>query len=287
MTAMRGTNASERAGEMLAPSLRRAGLFVLVTYAATWLAALPALLEVQGSMTLGSIPARVLEYAQLAMPTIVAVVFVVATRGMEGLRQLLGQAARWRFAAGYYVYALFLLPAVMLLGVGLYMLLGGEVDGPLLKMPSVAIWVGLVRVAVGEEFGWRGYATPGLLGRFGSLGASLLVGVAWACWHVPFFLIPGSSVYGAPFPLFFTQIVLFSILYTWLYLRTGSLLSVILLHVSQDFAFYAVPAATIAWPQVLLVLLVAAALTAVMLPRPLFGRGYAPRGVEAAPPASG
>ena len=41
----------------------------------------------------------------------------------------------------------------------------------------------------GEEIGWRGYLLPRLSGRVGLPAASLIVGVIWACWHLPFFFI--------------------------------------------------------------------------------------------------
>ena len=92
---MRDTTQSSQAAEQgWRPTLRQGWLFVAVTYALTWLAALPAIIEAQGSLALGSAPAKVLEYAQLAMPTLVALGFVVISKGLGGLKWLLGQALR-------------------------------------------------------------------------------------------------------------------------------------------------------------------------------------------------
>jgi membrane protease YdiL (CAAX protease family) len=46
---------------------------------------------------------------------------------------------------------------------------------------------------VNEEPGWRGFALPRLQARFGHLGAALTLGVLWAGWHLPLFLIHGWS----------------------------------------------------------------------------------------------
>jgi membrane protease YdiL (CAAX protease family) len=37
----------------------------------------------------------------------------------------------------------------------------------------------------GEENGWRGYGMPVALQRWGPVGASLAIGLAWASWHYP------------------------------------------------------------------------------------------------------
>jgi membrane protease YdiL (CAAX protease family) len=44
---------------------------------------------------------------------------------------------------------------------------------------------------LGEEPGWRGYALPRLEHRFGPVGATLLLALLWAGWHIPLLFYPG------------------------------------------------------------------------------------------------
>lgn len=41
----------------------------------------------------------------------------------------------------------------------------------------------------GEEVGWRGFATPHLLARFGRFRATLIVAGLWVLWHAPLFVL--------------------------------------------------------------------------------------------------
>ena len=87
-----------------------------------------------------------------------------------------------------------------------------------------------------EEPGWRGYALDRLQTLYSALGASLVLGVIWALWHLPLFFIegtyqnllgPGSWRYW----LFFVAILPGSVISTWVYNNTGrSVLAVVLLH---------------------------------------------------------
>jgi membrane protease YdiL (CAAX protease family) len=61
----------------------------------------------------------------------------------------------------------------------------------------------------------------------------LIIGLIWALWHLPLFLIPGTSQHemGVPFIGFLIKLTSSSVLYTWLYNNTRrSLWSAILLH---------------------------------------------------------
>lgn len=70
---------------------------------------------------------------------------------------------------------------------------------------------------IGEEIGWRGFALPGLLERANALLASVALGVIWAVWHLPAFVLPGFPQSGGPFLLFTAALVAQSVLITWIY----------------------------------------------------------------------
>jgi membrane protease YdiL (CAAX protease family) len=86
-------------------------------------------------------------------------------------------------------------------------------------------------VQAGEEIGWRGYALPRLARSLGLGGASIVLGIIWACWHLPFFFIPGSDNAGQSFPVYLLAVTAISVAMAWLYWRTkGSLLLTMLMH---------------------------------------------------------
>jgi len=45
----------------------------------------------------------------------------------------------------------------------------------------------------GEEIGWRSFALPRMTARFGLPLSTLLLGILWACWHLPLFFVKGAK----------------------------------------------------------------------------------------------
>jgi membrane protease YdiL (CAAX protease family) len=114
-----------------------------------------------------------------------------------------------------------------------YSLLGGEfVSTGIPLVVFLVILLGTLTINGGiEEFGWRGYLLPRLQQRWSPIVASLIVGVAWALWHLPMYVVPGAVYYGQPFWLFGSLVVLMSFWYTWLYnASNGRILPVVFLH---------------------------------------------------------
>jgi hypothetical protein len=102
----------------------------------------------------------------------------------------------------------------------------------------------------GEEIGWRGYALPHLATRLGLGRASVVLGLIWACWHLPlFYLFPNVDKYRQSFPVYALQVTAMSVAIAWLYAHTrGSLLLAMLMHAAgnnfKDIVPSTVPGAT-------------------------------------------
>ena len=86
-----------------------------------------------------------------------------------------------------------------------------------------------------EELGWRGVALPRLQRSYPALVASLFIGVVWFAWHLPLFLVAGSSQAGVPVYYYTLAVVALSVVFTWLYNETGgSALMTVVLHESVN-----------------------------------------------------
>lgn len=91
--------------------------------------------------------------------------------------------------------------------------------------PTAFLLIGFVVGAL-EEVGWRGYAQESLQRDMSVLSAGLVIGVFWALWHLPLFLINGTYQQGlgigtGAFWVFHLMIILSSPLYGWLYNAAG------------------------------------------------------------------
>jgi hypothetical protein len=93
-----------------------------------------------------------------------------------------------------------------------------------------------------EELGWLGLLLPALLRQVRRAAAAVIVGGAWALWHLPLFYIAGSLQSAIPFWLFAINIIAACLIYTWLFLRSaGSLVPSVSLYTFQDVSLAVAP----------------------------------------------
>ena len=176
-------------------------------------------------------------------PTISAAILIRFSEGREGVRNLLKKVFRWRVDIGWYLVVLFGVAALAYLGIGLGMIFG--VPAPQLTLPAglprsaLIAFLPLFFVAnifmggpLAEDIGWRGYILPKMREEMPALKASLILGVIWAIWHLPFFLFPGWRliVGGIPFLWFALLTASWSVLFAWVYVNTESILMPVLFH---------------------------------------------------------
>ena len=88
----------------------------------------------------------------------------------------------------------------------------------------------------GEEWGWRGYLLPRLLGRFSIIPTLLISGIIWGIWHAPITLIGhnyGLGYAGYPFTGIAAMClfcIVLGVFMSYVTLRTGSCLPAVFAH---------------------------------------------------------
>lgn len=104
-----------------------------------------------------------------------------------------------------------------------------------LAVPTVVFIGGALGLplALGEEYGWRGYLLQRLL-PLGEIKATLIVGLIWTVWRLPILLIglnyPEQSLVKV-LPVFGITVLLMAFPFTWLYMDSrASVIAVALMH---------------------------------------------------------
>lgn len=181
------------------------------------------------------------------MPSLIGLAMAFVVGGKQGGQNLLHSAGRWRVHPRYWLIAWFGPLAIYVIGLGIYLIMGGENPSFTVfrqELYLLPIWLVVVFLpingAVGEELGWRGYALPRLQQRSGPLIASLVIGAIWGIWHLPSFFNPTSvqSSLGLVFLIpFVVGTISNSVIMTWLYNRAkaSALVAGIIWHAATDF----------------------------------------------------
>ena len=183
-------------------------------------------------------------------PTAAALLLSLAIGGFGEVRTLLARVSRWRMGWVWYVLAVLFAPLAGLGGVAIYTALGhnpGAVRWDHWWVIAAFYGVSVFFGPLLEETGWRGFAQPILLNRYGVFVTGMMTGTIWTFWHSPlWFAAEGSSLSGGHFSaigllcywLFLTGQ---SIVVAWMLSRTrGSVLIAMLVHQGMN-------ASAVAW----------------------------------------
>jgi uncharacterized protein len=230
------------------PHRRRALLsFFAIVFGSTWVLQLPAILVQHGCLAGPSdryMPLVVLGYF---VPMIAALVQSRRALGGGGVRALLRPFGAWRIAPSWYLLALAHPAAILTVAMILARLVAGSSLGNVLYPPTApAQTAAMFVIPFAEQIPWRGFAYPHLERRCGPLGASLVVGAAWALFHLQkqSLLGPGLAI-GVALSILLLM-TSGTVVCTWFYRRTGSMLVVVIANagIYLDNSTYALPANT-------------------------------------------
>lgn len=176
-------------------------------------------------------------------PALAAVALTARQGGVRGVRALLRRSFDGGRvpAKGWYVPALLLYPAVVVVSYALMRLTGADLpDARVPLVPTLLLAAGMFAAALCEELGWAGYATEPLRARWGYLAAGLILGGVWAVWHwVPLLAVGRSVSWIAWWSL---HTVAARVIMVWLFGRMGgSVFAMTLFHASMNMAWQLFP----------------------------------------------
>jgi len=170
-------------------------------------------------------------------PALGALLVTRVVDGATGVRALFGRLGRGPVAARWWIFAVLFAPALKLLAALETRIVTGA--WPRFDLSHAALIPFAIAIStpvqIGEELGWRGFALPRMAERMGLAPASVVLGFAWALWHLPLFWLAGSDSFGQSFPVYALSVIGLAAVMSWLYAGAGgNLLVVMLFHATVN-----------------------------------------------------
>jgi membrane protease YdiL (CAAX protease family) len=200
-------------------------LFALFIFATDWVVA-----------TFGELSGRhPLFILAVYAPAIAALLLIGFTAGWSGIGRFLSRLSLWRASPWWYAFLLLGFPIISFAGAALK---GNAMTAPMFTEPVAALLplIGFMAIlGPVEEIGWRGFALPILQRWLVPFWAGLVLGVIWAVWHLPAFLLSGTPQAAWGFMPFFAGSVACSVILTSLFNNArGSILLAMLFHFQMN-----------------------------------------------------
>jgi len=210
-------------------------LYFIIAYGFTWLFWIPEALANRGMLPPGPITDFILSPNNPAAwgPFIAAFILTYINTGRNGVLKLLRRGIDTNFNKIWWIPTFLLFPVICGGALLIAKLLGESIpELAWISNPLIIITTFFTILFTGgplqEEFGWRGYALPRLQTRFNALTSSIILGILWSLWHLPYFYIGSESGYQYLWGHLISAVII-SIIMTWLYNNTGGSILVALL----------------------------------------------------------
>ena len=156
-------------------------------------------------------------------PTLTSIALTTVYFGKKGLLQMLGRFKRTNVKWYYWLMLLLLPVSIHFAGRSIWQLVyDGNID-PFYLPPKYwfsVILPSFLIAGFGEELGWRGFALPRLQKRFTPLVAAIILGLVHLLWHLPTYWL-GQGMHNVPFLYILAFIFPWTIIFNWLYNRSG------------------------------------------------------------------
>jgi len=168
----------------------------------------------------------------LAMPMVAAVILIYLENGKSGLINLMKRTYDFRNIKSkvWYLPIVFIFPTIGFLDYWILHLSGTSIPSPHLSIITLLGYTPVFFMTYAEELGLTGYAIDPMQKRYSALTSGILLGLVWAGYHIPGFII--SGYYSLKWIFWHALYTVASrVLFVWIYNNAGkSLFSMALLH---------------------------------------------------------
>lgn len=217
-----------------------AWLYFGIAFGVAWIAWLFPLLASRKLLQLSPTMQLMCLFAGSFGPFVGAFVCVHRDGGWPAVREFAGRSLRYRMAPTHLLAAILLMPAAAALAMAWLARHGGPPFAMQVSwshLPLLYLELLLIGGSVNEEFGWA-YAIDRLQHGHRLLGAAVVLGAIWGCWHLPLFFVSGLTQSFLPLWSFLLFTIALRVLIVWAYASNRrNILVALLFHTASNLAF--------------------------------------------------
>ncbi|MEZ2414504.1 CPBP family intramembrane glutamic endopeptidase [Muriicola sp. E247] len=169
-------------------------------------------------------------------PSILALIFTAISKGKKGVYELFIKQTIRKINFKWLLLSIVAIPLIASLAV----LTSLNFDLSKFSLRTTQLlpqFVVIILIALGEEYGWRGFLLPKLIKKFNLLYSSIILGLIWGFWHLPAYFIGTGVPLQMNFMVFLLWVIVGTLFISWIYYYTKSVLTSILAHISANAAF--------------------------------------------------
>jgi membrane protease YdiL (CAAX protease family) len=162
------------------------------------------------------------------LPGLIALVWT-SVQGKQYIADLLSTVLAWRVHPAWYILSIAIPSGVFLTSLCTLLI---HSRAELVQPPKMLLYTSLLSVPFGpvwEEIAWRAFALRKLQNRYSQVVSALIIGVYWAVWHVPLWLITLNYLTFKLLVIVCINLVSWSVISSYLYNRSGQGLPVVML----------------------------------------------------------